>query len=152
MEASRHVFRVLQKLPPETEGEGAEQAPKEAPKSAGAVTEVSEGGNGGPAGEQVRVVVPLPFARHNRMVLLCPWNPPRRVLRALRVLSVIFLRIVALLWRTAPRFQCFADTCASQGGAPPPPDSPKRPADPEEGFDTETAAEGKMSDGDITEL
>ena len=83
LEKRRHVVRVLQKLPPETKGEEAKQGPKEAAEGAAegaaAGAEVSAGGNDGPAGEQVRVVVPLPFARHACMVLLCLWNPPARV-------------------------------------------------------------------------
>ena len=126
LEETRHVFCVLQKIPRETKGEEAEQGPKEAAEGAATGAEVSAGGDGGPAGEQVRVVGPLPFARHTRMVLLCLWNPPRRVLRVLRVLCVIFASILALLWRIEPRFPCSADIRASQGGAPRPPGTPCR--------------------------
>ena len=119
LEETRHVVRVLQKLPPETRGEEAKQGPKEAAKGAveGAAVgaEVSAGADGGPAGEQMRVVVPLPFACLARMVLLCLLNPPRRVLRVLRVLRVTCVSTLALLWSTAPRFPCSADACASEG-------------------------------------
>ena len=75
LEERRHVVRVLLKLPPETKGEEAKEGPKEAAEGAAegaaARAEVSEGGDAGPAGEQVRVAVSLPFARHARMVLLC---------------------------------------------------------------------------------
>ena len=77
LEERRRVFRVMQTLPPETKGEDAEQGPKEAAEGAVAGAEVSARGDGGPAGEHVRVVVPLPFERHTRMVLLCLSNPPR---------------------------------------------------------------------------
>ena len=113
LEERRHVFRVLQKLSPETKGEEAEQGPKEAGEGAAADAEVSAGGNGGPAREHVHVVVPLPLARHTRMVLVCLWNPPRPFLRVRRVLRVLFVSTVALLWRTAPRFPCSADARAS---------------------------------------
>ena len=122
LEERRRVVRVLQKLHPETKGEEAKQGPKEAAEGAAegaaAGAEVWVGGDGGPAGEQMRVVVPVPFACHARMVLLCLWNPPRRVLRVLRVLRVACVSILALLWRTAPRFPCSAGFCASEGGAP----------------------------------
>ena len=121
LEERRHVVRVVQKLPLETKGEEAKQGPKEAAEGAAegaaAGAEVTAGGDGGPAGEQVCVVVPLPFARHARMVLLCLWNPPRRVLRVLRVLRVTCVSILALLWRTTPLFPCSAGACASEGGA-----------------------------------
>ena len=58
LEERRHVVRVLQKLPLETKGGEAKQGPKEAAEGAAAGAEVSAGGDGGPAGEQVRVVVP----------------------------------------------------------------------------------------------
>ena len=152
LEEGRHVVHVLQKLPPETKGEEAKQGPKEAgegaAEGAAAGAEVSTGGDGGPAGEQVRVVVPLPFARHARMVPLCLWNPPRRVLRVVCMLCVTCLSIPALLWRIAPRFPCCANACASEGGAPRLPGTPCRTGAP----DTETAAEGKMTDCDIQEL
>ena len=74
----------------------------------------------------MRVVVPPPFARHARMVLFCLWNPPWRVLRVLRVLRVTCVSILALLWRTAPRFPWSADACASEGGAPRLPGTPCR--------------------------
>ena len=77
LEERRHVFRVVHKLPRETKGEKAEQGPKDAAEGAAAGAENSAGGNGGPAGEQVRVVVPLLFARHTHMVVLCLYNPPR---------------------------------------------------------------------------
>ena len=126
LEERRHVVRVLQKLPPETEGAEAKQGPKEAAEGAAEGTaegaaaggEVSAGGDGGPAGEHVRVVVPLPVARHARMVLLCLWNPPRRVLRILRALRVRCVSILALLWRTAPRFPFSVRACAIEGEAP----------------------------------
>ena len=54
-----------------TKGEEADQGPKEATEGTAAGAEVLAGGDGGPASEPVRVVVPLPFARHARMVLLC---------------------------------------------------------------------------------
>ena len=124
LEERRQVVRVLQKLPPETKGEEAKEGPKEAAegaaKGAAARAEVLAGGDGGPAGEQVRVAVSLPFARHARMVLLCLWNPPRRVLR------VTCVSILALLWRTATRFPCSVGACASEGGAPRLPTTPCR--------------------------
>ena len=71
LEDRRHVVRVLQKPPPETEGQGAKEGPKEPAEGAAARAEVSAGGDGGPAGQQVRVAGSLLFARHARMVLLC---------------------------------------------------------------------------------
>ena len=118
LEERRHVFHVLQKLPLETNGEEAKQGPKKPAEGAAAGAEVSAGGDGGRAGEQVRSVVPQLFARHARMVLLCLWIPPRHVLRGSRVLRVTFVLIVALLGRIAPCFPCSADACASEGGAP----------------------------------
>ena len=118
LEERRHVVRVLQKLPPETKREEDKEGLKEAAEGAAARVEVSAGGDGGPAGGQVRVAVSLPFARHARTVLLCLLNPPRRVLRVLRVLPVTCVSILALLWRTAPRFPRFARACASEGGGP----------------------------------
>mmetsp|Transcript_21818 Transcript_21818/g.36426 ORF Transcript_21818/g.36426 Transcript_21818/m.36426 type:complete len:85 (+) Transcript_21818:29-283(+) len=84
-------MEVEQKPPPETEGQGAKEGPKEpaegAAEGAAARTEVSAGGDDGPAGEQA----------------------PVRVKEE-------------------------------------PPDSPERHAEPE------TAAEGKMTDGEIQEV
>ena len=94
-------------------------------------------------------MVPLLFARHARMVLLCLWNPPRRVLRGLRVLRVTCVSILALLWRTAPRFPCSA---GARQVKEEPPDSLERLAEPEGAPNTEMAAEGKMTAGDIQEL
>ena len=153
LEERRHFVRVLQKLPPETKGEEAKQGPKEAAEGAAegakAGEEVSARGDGGLAGEQVRVVVPLPFARHARMVLLSLRNP--------RGVRCAFCACYAL---QVSRFK------PSSGGQHPvfrvlqtpvrvkeePSDSPERCAEPEGAQDTETAAEGKMTDGDITEL
>ena len=122
LEDRHHVVRVLQKPPPETEGQGAKEGPKEpaegAAEGAAARTEVSAGGDDGPAGEQVRVAGSLLFARYARMVLFCLWNPPWHVLRVLRVLRVTRVSILAFLWRTAPRFPRSAGACASEGGAP----------------------------------
>ena len=130
LEERRHVVRVLHKLPPETKGEEAKEGPKEAAEGAAeeaaARAEVSAGGDGGPAGEQVRVAVSLPFACPARMVLLCLWNPPRRVLRVLRVLRVTCVSILALLCRTGPRFPRSARASASEGGAPRLPGKPCR--------------------------
>ena len=130
LEDRRHVVRVLQKPPPETEGQGAKEGPKEPAEGAGegaaARAEVSAGGDGGPAGEQVRVAGSLLFARHARMVLLCLWNPPWHVLRVLRVLRVTRVSIPAFLWRTAPRFPRSASAYASEGGAPRLPGTPCR--------------------------
>ena len=57
VEERRDVFRVMHKLPLETKGEEAEQGPKEAAEGAATGAEVSAGGDGGVAVEQVRVVV-----------------------------------------------------------------------------------------------
>ena len=73
-EERRDLFCVLQKLPPKTKGGEAEQGPQEAAAGTAAGAEDSAGGDGGPAGEQVRVVVSPPFARHARLVVLRPWN------------------------------------------------------------------------------
>ena len=97
LEQRRHASHVLQKLAPTTKGEEAGQGPKEAAEGAAAGAEVSVGGDGGPAREQVPIVVPLPFARHTCMVLLRLQNLPRPVLRVLRVLRVILVSILALL-------------------------------------------------------
>ena len=110
LEEGRDIFRFLQTLPPATKGEAAEQGPKEATGCVVALAEVSTRGDGGPAREEVRVVVSLPFAHHARMVLLRLWNLPRLVLRVLLVLRVISVLILALLWRTAPRFPCSVDS------------------------------------------
>ena len=123
LEDRRDIFRVLHELPPETKGEQAEQGCKKATKGASAGAEVSAGGDGGPAGAQVCVVVSLLFARQARMVLLRLWNPPRLVLRMLRVICVL---ILAHLRRTPPLFPCSADGRASQGGAPGLPKTPCR--------------------------
>ena len=153
LEDKRHVVRVLQKPPPETEGEEAKEGPKKpakgAAKGAAASAEVSAGGDGGPAGEQVRVAGSLPFARHAPMVLLCLWNPPWPVLRVLRVLRVTCVSIPALLWRTSPRFPCSAGACASEGGAPRLPGTPCRTG---RGFRYGDGAECKMTDGEIQEV
>ena len=65
-EDRRHVVRVLQTPPPETEGQGAKEGPKEpaegAAEGAAARAEVSAGADGGSAGEQVRVAGSLLFA------------------------------------------------------------------------------------------
>ena len=130
LEDRRHVVCFVQKLPPETKGEEAKEGPKVtaegAAEDAAARAEVSAGGDGGAAGEQVHVAGSLPFARHARMVLLCLWNPPRRVLRVLRMLRVTCVSIPALLWRTAPRFPRSAGACVSEGGAPRLPGTPCR--------------------------
>ena len=118
LEERRDIFRVLQKLPPETKGEEAEQRPKEAAEGAASAAEVSARRDGGPAGGQVRVVVSLPFARHARMVLLRLWNLPRPILRVLRALHVIFVLIVALLWRIAPCLPCEGGARGGGGLAP----------------------------------
>ena len=76
LEERPDVFRVLQKLPLETKGEEAAQGPKQAAEGAAAGAEVSAGGDGGPAGEEVCVVVSPPFARHARIVPLRLRNPP----------------------------------------------------------------------------
>ena len=126
----RHVLHLLQKPPPETEGQGAKEGPKEpaegATEGVAARAEVSAGGDGGPEGEQVRVAGSLLFARHARMVLLCLWNPPWRMLGDLRVLRVTCVLISAFLWRTTPRFPRSAGACASEGGAPRLPGTPCR--------------------------
>ena len=128
LEGRRHVVRVLQKPPPKMKGEEAKEGPKEpaegAAEGAAARAEISAGGDGGPAGEQVGVAGSLPFARHARMVLLCLCNPPRRVLRVLRVLRVTCVSVLALLRRTTPRFPRSAGACASEGGAPRLPGTP----------------------------
>ena len=126
LEERRDVFRVLQKLPLETKGEDAEQGPKEAAAGATARAEVSAGRDGGPSGEQVRVVVSVPFARHARMVVLCLWNLLGTLPRVLPLLGVTFVLIPPLLWRTTPRFPCSADARARQGGAPRLPGTPCR--------------------------
>ena len=122
LEDRRHVVRVLQKPPPETKGQGAKEGPKVpaegAAQGAAARAEVLAGGDGGQAGEQVRVAGSVLFARHAHMVLLCLSNPPWHVLRVLRVLRVTRVSIPAFLWRTAPRFPRSAGACASEGGAP----------------------------------
>ena len=122
LENRRQVVRVLQKPPPETEGEEAKEGPKEpaegAAEGAAAPPEVSAGGDGGRAGGQVRVAGSLPFARHACMVLLCLCNLSWRVLRVLRVLRVTSVLIPALHWKTAPRFPRFARACASEEGGP----------------------------------
>jgi hypothetical protein len=139
LEDRHHVVRVLQKPPPETEGQGAKEGPKEpaegAAEGAAARTEVSAGGDDGPAGEQVRVAGSLLFARYARMVLFCLWNPPWHVLRVLRVLRVTRVSILAFLWRTAPRFPRSAGACASEGGAPRLPGTPCRTGDGSRGQD-----------------
>ena len=153
LEDRHHVVRVLQKPPPETEGQGAKEGPKEpaegAAEGAAARAEVSAGGDVGPAGEQVRVAGSLLFARHARMVPLCLWNPPWHVLRVLRVLRVTRVSILAFLWRTQPVFRVLQAPVRVKEE---PPDSPERHAEPEGDPDTETAAEGKMTDGEIQEV
>ena len=145
----RDVFCILQKLPLQTKGEEAEQGPKEAAESGAARAGVSAASDGGSSDEHMRVVLSLPFARHVRMVLLRLWNLPWPILRVLRVLRGIFDLILALLWRTAPRFRALQTPVRAKEE---PPDSPERHADPEGGRDTETAPEGKMGDGDIAEI
>ena len=94
-------------------------------------------------------MVSLPFARHACMVLLRLKNPPRPVLRVWRVLGVVFFLILALLWRTEPRFRVLQTPVRVKEE---PPDSPERHANPEGGPHTQMAPEGKMNNDDIAEI
>ena len=76
-EPRSYVLPILQQQPPEAKGEVAQQGFSEAAQGAAAGAEVSARGVGGPASEQMRVVVSMPLARYARVVLLRRWNLPR---------------------------------------------------------------------------
>ena len=94
-------------------------------------------------------MVPLPFARHARMVLLSLWNPPGVCCAFCACYALHVYRFWPSSGGQHPVFRVLQTPVRVKEE---PRDSPERRAEPEGARDTETAAEGKMTDGDITEL
>ena len=153
LEDRRHVIRVLQKPPPETEGEEAKEGPKEpeegAPEAAAARAEVSAGGDGCLAGEQVHV------AGHCRLRVMPVWFCCASGIRlgVCCAFCVCYaLHVSHFRPSSGGQHPVFCVVQAPVRVKEEPPDSPERHAETKGDPDTETAAEGKMTDGEIQEV